>query len=81
MVSIALPSCLSELNIVSRTHHYEPCPDRPGVSTLCVSIIVRVFASPLLMRMHRNELLSLDHVKVVIRAQEKFLTEFAQIRS
>ncbi|KAG1803148.1 P-loop containing nucleoside triphosphate hydrolase protein [Suillus variegatus] len=28
-----------------------------------------------------NELLSLDHVKVVIRAQEKFLTEFAQIRS
>ncbi|KAG1806465.1 P-loop containing nucleoside triphosphate hydrolase protein [Suillus plorans] len=28
-----------------------------------------------------NEPLSLDHVKVVIRAQEKFLTEFAQIRS
>lgn len=28
-----------------------------------------------------NEPLSLDYVKVVIRAQEKFLTEFAQIRS
>ncbi|KAG1868144.1 P-loop containing nucleoside triphosphate hydrolase protein [Suillus tomentosus] len=28
-----------------------------------------------------NEPLSLNHVKVVIRAQEKFLTEFAQIRS
>ncbi|KAG2060264.1 P-loop containing nucleoside triphosphate hydrolase protein [Suillus hirtellus] len=28
-----------------------------------------------------NEPLSLDHVKVVIRAQEKFLTEFAQIHS
>lgn len=28
-----------------------------------------------------KEPLSLDHVKVVVRAQEKFLTEFAQIRS
>ncbi|KAG1873648.1 P-loop containing nucleoside triphosphate hydrolase protein [Suillus subalutaceus] len=28
-----------------------------------------------------KEPLSLDHIKVVVRAQEKFLTEFAQIRS
>lgn len=28
-----------------------------------------------------KEPLSLDHVKIVVRAQEKFLTEFAQIRS